>query len=109
VPLPFLKLHFNLVAVAGAQIFQNTTDVTSYSYNAATKELVTYDTPAIVKLKAQYTVTNNLAGSMFWELSTDKVGSESLVTVSQGVFGSLDQTPNHIKYKLTPCSINSGT
>ncbi|KAJ7267504.1 glycoside hydrolase superfamily [Mycena rebaudengoi] len=89
---------YKALPLAGAQIFQNTTDVTSYSYNAATKELVTYDTPAIVKLKAQYTVTNNLAGSMFWELSTDKVGSESLVTVSQGVFGSLDQTPNHIKF-----------
>ncbi|KAJ7273811.1 glycoside hydrolase superfamily [Mycena rebaudengoi] len=89
---------YKALPLAGAQIFENTTDVTSYSYDAAKKELVTFDTPAIVKLKAQYTVTNNLAGSMFWELSTDKVGSESLVTVSQGVFGTLDQTPNHIKF-----------
>lgn len=34
---------------------------------------------------------------MFWELSTDKVGSASLVGVSAGVLGSLDQMQNHIE------------
>ncbi|CAK5274236.1 unnamed protein product [Mycena citricolor] len=62
------------------------------------KELVSYDTPDIVRLKAQYSITNGLAGSMFWELSTDKVGSDSLVGISAGVFGLLDQTWNHISF-----------
>ncbi|KAG6897598.1 hypothetical protein C0992_013276 [Termitomyces sp. T32_za158] len=68
-----------------------------YSYDAAKQELVSYDTPNIVKLKAQYINSKNLAGSMFWELSTDKVGSLSLVGTSVGVLGSLDTTQNHIE------------
>ena len=34
---------------------------------------------------------------MFWELSTDKVGADSLVGTTHGVFGTLDSTQNHIK------------
>lgn len=45
------------------------TDVTSYSYDAAKKELVSYDTPHIASLKAQYVQANGLAGSMFWDVS----------------------------------------
>jgi chitinase len=104
--------------VAGAQIFENSTDVTSYSYDSAKKELVSYDTPNIIKTKVQYINAKGLAGSMFWEashcyvhicsptelqmiqLSTDKVGSLSLVGVSAGTLGTLDQTQNHIKWVL---------
>ncbi|KAJ6567740.1 glycosyl hydrolases family 18-domain-containing protein [Mycena vulgaris] len=83
---------------AGAQIVQNTTDVTSYSYDSSSKELVSYDTPAIVKLKTQYINSNGLAGSMFWELSTDKLGADSLISVSAGGLGPLDQIKNHISF-----------
>ncbi|CAK5284354.1 unnamed protein product [Mycena citricolor] len=89
---------YKTLPLAGAQVVENTTDISSYSYDSATEELVSYDTPNIVKLKAQYSVTKGLAGSMFWELSTDKVGSESLVGTSASVFGQLDQTQNHISY-----------
>ncbi|KAK7052395.1 glycoside hydrolase superfamily [Favolaschia claudopus] len=89
---------YKTLPLAGAQVFENTTDVTSYSYDSSKQELVSYDTPNIVKLKAQYTNANGLAGSMFWELSTDKVGSLSLVGTSAGVLGALDSTQNHIKY-----------
>ncbi|KAL0958869.1 hypothetical protein HGRIS_014185 [Hohenbuehelia grisea] len=87
---------YKALPLAGAQIFENTTDVTSYSYDSAKKELVSYDTPHIVTMKAQYVSSKGLAGSMFWELSTDKVGADSLVGVSAGVYGGLDQTSNHI-------------
>ncbi|KAF7369007.1 hypothetical protein MVEN_00227400 [Mycena venus] len=89
---------YKALPLAGAQVFENTTDVSSYSYDSSSKELVSYDTPNIVKLKAQYTNTNGLAGSMFWELSTDKVGADSLVGVSAGVLGALDTTQNHINF-----------
>lgn len=89
---------YKVLPLAGAQVFENTTDVTSYSYDFAKKELVSYDTPNIVKLKAQYINSQSLAGSMFWELSTDKVGSESLVGTAAGAMGILDQTQNHIHY-----------
>ncbi|ETW75424.1 glycoside hydrolase family 18 protein [Heterobasidion irregulare TC 32-1] len=86
--------------LAGAQVIENTTDVSSYSYDSAKQELISYDTPHIVQLKAQYVMNKGLAGSMFWDLSTDKVGTDSLVGTSSGVYGpgNLDQTANHINY-----------
>ncbi|OJT13445.1 Chitinase 1 [Trametes pubescens] len=84
--------------LAGAQVFENLTDVTSYSFDSSKGELVSYDTPHIATIKAQYVQTNGLAGSMFWDLSTDKVGSDSLVGTTAGVYGSLDQTQNHINF-----------
>ncbi|KAF7419347.1 hypothetical protein PC9H_001934 [Pleurotus ostreatus] len=89
---------YKALPLAGATVVENTTDVTSYSYDAAKKELVSYDTPRIVTMKAQYVASKGLAGSMFWELSTDKVGSSSLVGTSAGVYGSLDTTQNHISF-----------
>ncbi|PAV18117.1 glycoside hydrolase family 18 [Pyrrhoderma noxium] len=85
--------------LAGAQVFENLTDVTSYSYDSSSRELVSYDDPHIAQLKAQYVVSKGLAGQMFWDLSTDKTNSsDSLVTTTSKVFGALDQTQNHINY-----------
>ena len=44
------------------------TDVTSYSYDSAKMEFVSYDDPHIAQLKAQYVVNNGLAGTMFWDV-----------------------------------------
>ncbi|KAH9849683.1 glycosyl hydrolases family 18-domain-containing protein [Lenzites betulinus] len=84
--------------LAGAKVFENLTDVSSYSFDSSKGELVSYDTPHIATIKAQYVQSNGLAGSMFWDLSTDKVGADSLVGTTAGVYGSLDQTQNHINY-----------
>jgi len=75
-------------------------DGASYSYDSSKRELVSYDTPDSVRQKSQYIANNGLAGAMFWELSGDKIGGESLVGITAGAFGTLDQTPNHIKYAL---------
>lgn len=61
------------VAVTGARVYENTTDVTSYSYDVAKREFVSYDTPNIVKIKTQYINNKGLAGSMFWEVSDTHV------------------------------------
>ncbi|CAE7191855.1 unnamed protein product [Rhizoctonia solani] len=82
----------------GAQVVENTTLVSSYSYNPSSRELVSYDTPDIAKLKAQYIAKKGLAGGMFWELSGDKTGSDSLVRITAQNMGALDSTPNHIYY-----------
>jgi hypothetical protein len=55
-------------AVAGASVYQNKTDVTSYSYDSVKREFVSYDTPSIAKMKALYAVNKGLAGTMFWEV-----------------------------------------
>lgn len=50
--------------LAGASVFENVTDISSYSYDAAKQEFVSYDTPNIVKLKVQYAQSKGFAGSM---------------------------------------------
>ena len=35
---------------------------------------------------------------MYWDLSSDYVGSRSLVSAAIGQFGGLDQTRNHLRY-----------
>ncbi|ESK94735.1 glycoside hydrolase family 18 protein [Moniliophthora roreri MCA 2997] len=89
---------YNVLPLAGASVYENMTDVTSYSYDSAKKELVTYDTPNIVEAKTQYVNANGLAGTMFWELSSDKKGADNLVATAVSVLGPLDQTQNHISY-----------
>lgn len=54
--------------LAGATVYENTTDVTSYSYDAAKQEFVSYDTPNIVKLKAEYVQKKGFGGTMFWDV-----------------------------------------
>ena len=51
------------------QVYENLTDVTSYSYDSTKRELVSYDDPHIAQLKAQYVRNNGLGGSMFWDVS----------------------------------------
>jgi GH18 family chitinase len=66
--------------VAGAQVYQNKTDITAYSYDSAKREFVSYDTPSIVKMKALYAVNKGLAGTMFWEVcsKTLRLGLDAL-------------------------------
>jgi chitinase len=49
----------------GSKVTEDAELVSSYSYNSATKELVSYDTPNIAKLKAQYIAKKGLAGGKF--------------------------------------------
>ncbi|KAG6372994.1 glycoside hydrolase family 18 and carbohydrate-binding module family 5 protein [Boletus reticuloceps] len=82
----------------GALVSEDPVDVASYSYDPVKRELVSYDIPDIVQIKADYVKSKSLGGCMFWELSTDKTGSDSLVQTAGVTLGQLDQTPNHIHY-----------
>ncbi|KAF8317680.1 glycoside hydrolase family 18 and carbohydrate-binding module family 5 protein [Clavulina sp. PMI_390] len=83
---------------AGAKVTNDLATGASYSYDSAKKELISYDTPDIVREKARYVQARDLAGTMYWDLSSDYVGANSLVGAATGVFGHLDQTPNHLSY-----------
>lgn len=88
---------YNALPLSGAAVTENQTSVASYSYDSSKEEFVSYDTPTIANMKAHYVIDKGLAGSMFWDLSTDKTGDESLVYVTSQAYGSLDQTQNHIE------------
>ena len=64
---------YKQLPLSGATVYENATDISSYSYDASKQELVSYDTPNIVKMKAQYAQSNGLAGSMFWDVSVSSV------------------------------------
>lgn len=51
-----------------------------------------------VSQKAQYIKERGLGGAMYWELSGDKKGSESVVRVCKEGMGELDQRRNWLEY-----------
>ncbi|KAJ6060069.1 Endochitinase B1 [Penicillium canescens] len=73
----------------------------SYSYDAKQKYLVSYDTPEIAALKAEYVQCLGLAGTAWWEVSMDRNDTLSLIGTTVSLFGgagSLDQSLNNLNY-----------
>ncbi|KAK0746075.1 family 18 glycosyl hydrolase [Schizothecium vesticola] len=71
----------------------------SYSYDAATKELITYDTVQSVQTKGRFVVGKGLGGAVFWEASGDKKGRESLVgAVKAAMAGGLEGGANLLSF-----------
>lgn len=70
--------------LSGSEVIELQDIGASYSYDAAQRTMVSYDTPAIVQKKASYIQQKGLGGGMYWESSSDKTGADSLVgTVCQ--------------------------
>ncbi|RUS17219.1 hypothetical protein BC937DRAFT_90254 [Endogone sp. FLAS-F59071] len=75
--------------------------VASWSYDSATRELVTYDTPECLRRKCAYTKEMSLRGVMWWELSADHKGEHErslLNTAWRELGGGVDRTENHVKF-----------
>jgi chitinase len=63
-------------------VFENVTEISSYSYDSTKKELVSYDTPDIVKLKTQYVMSKGLSGSMVgFSLTIDLIADRGYLAV----------------------------
>jgi chitinase len=76
----------------------------SYSFDAGNRYMVSYDTPAIASQKAAWVLSMRLGGSMWWEISMDKSGSESLVGATVTTYGGvsgLESSENHLSYPLS--------
>jgi chitinase len=73
----------------------------SWSYDNATRLMVSYDTPQMVQMKAQLIGQQGLGGAMYWESSGDRNGSGSLISTfvnSIGGVGALDRSQNTLEY-----------
>lgn len=75
----------------------------SWSYSKKEKKMVSYDTPQVAWMKAQYIRNMGLGGAMWWELSGDHPVSHerSLVRTTVHAFGGpayLDRSPNGLSY-----------
>ncbi|KAG8727701.1 hypothetical protein FRC12_022301, partial [Ceratobasidium sp. 428] len=89
---------YKALPFASATVYNDFKNISSYSYDGTKKELIVYDTPEIVATKAKWIMSNQLAGAMFWELSSDKNGTDSLVWNSAKTMQVLDSTQNHLNY-----------
>lgn len=83
---------------SGAQDLYDDVAKASYSYNAATKELISYDTVNSAVVKSNYLKSKGLGGAVFWEASGDRTGAQSLVGTLANQMGALDSTPNLLSY-----------
>ncbi|KAG6029031.1 Endochitinase 1 [Claviceps citrina] len=69
-----------------------------YSYDNRTKELISFDTPSMIEEKVSYLRGKGMGGSMFWEASADRKGSDSLIATSFSSLGGLDSSDNLLDY-----------
>lgn len=91
---------YKVLPKAGATLRHDDVVKANYSYDPATKELISYDTPDSVQEKVNYIKSRNggLGGCMFWEASGDRQDSKSLIGSSALSLGNLDSTQNWISY-----------
>ncbi|KAJ5588747.1 hypothetical protein N7537_011425 [Penicillium hordei] len=76
-------------------------EAASYCYNSRSRLFISYDTPEIARKKGEYIKSKGLGGGMWWELSGDKQGDESLITTvvdTLGGIGALDKSENQLSY-----------
>lgn len=62
--------------------------------------MVSYDTPEVASLKADFIAKNGFLGGMYWELSGDhklKTGQAIVPTVASKM-GVLDRRSNHLSF-----------
>jgi chitinase len=87
--------------LAGSKEIVNTAVTASYSYDSETQTMISYDTAAVAETKAQYIKARGLGGAMYWECSSDKNGTGSIINTVVNALGGvyvMDRTPNLLSY-----------
>jgi chitinase len=71
--------NFKKLPLSRAAEFYNEKTGSSYNYDPATRELISYDTILAARQKALWIKQMGLGGAIWWESSADKPGNSSLV------------------------------
>lgn len=71
---------FKDLPLRGAKEYYDDEAGATYSYDEETRMLVSYDNVDMAMRKVEYIKKNNLGGAMWWEVSGDKKGEESIIT-----------------------------
>ncbi|KAK3306355.1 glycoside hydrolase family 18 protein [Chaetomium strumarium] len=83
---------------AGAIVVYDSVAGATYSYDAATKELISFDTADMIAKKVAYLKQKGLGGSMFWEASADRTDAGSLIGASASALGGIDKSVNQLSF-----------
>lgn len=72
----------------GAQVYLDSQAIASWTYDNASRTLISYDTPEAVGQKVEYIKSRNLGGAMWWETSGDQPSSSghSLINTAATAF-----------------------
>ncbi|RDL31929.1 (Trans)glycosidase [Venustampulla echinocandica] len=89
---------FKALPLAGAEEKYDAEAGATYSYDAAKRHLVTYDTVAMAREKAAWIKNQGLGGAMWWESSADRTGDQSLIANVVSELGALKQGNNCLTY-----------
>nr|ABV57861.1 chitinase [Clonostachys rosea] len=89
---------YKVLPKAGATVITDSAAGATYSYDSSSRTMISYDTPDMVRTKVSYAKGLGLGGSMFWEASADKTGSDSLIGTALSSMGSHDSTQNCLSY-----------
>lgn len=76
----------------------------TYCYNPQQRKMVSYDTPDMARIKAEYVKRHRLGGAMWWESSADKEGDSSLIGTVVNTLGgpqALMRQDNCLEYPAT--------
>ena len=71
---------FKVLPLAGAKELYDQEAVATYSYDAQTEMLISYDTVSMALTKVEYIKKNRLGGMMWWEVSGDKQGDKGIIS-----------------------------
>ncbi|KAI1469946.1 glycoside hydrolase family 18 protein [Daldinia caldariorum] len=96
-PQPGVYYYKELPKPGAAVVYDDVAKAT-YSYDAAARELVSYDDVRSVTYKSQYLRGRRLGGAFFWEASGDRGGALGLVNTMSKNLDWLDETPNNLYY-----------
>ena len=89
---------YNTLPRAGAEELWDDTARASYSYDAGTREFITYDNVQSAVNKGHYVIGRGLGGAFYWEARGDRAGEQSLVSVMGATMGHLDSSENNLDY-----------
>ena len=94
----YWDLSENYIDMVGYDRFWQDEAKVPWLYNTSTQIMISYDDEASIQAKAEYIISENLGGGMFWEFSGDK--DSHLLNVINEVFN------NYTENDCTPGDIN---
>ena len=105
---------YRALPLPGSTVHVLKKEVASFTYDPVKKEMVSFDSEEVARMKGEYIKKENLGGSMFWDLSGDKGPTrekmkggpgkdpqpgESLVKIVKLAMGELETSQNWLEYK----------